>query len=233
MSKASRSDAEFDVVVVGVGPAGLSAALILGRCARRVLICDDGTPRSWAANQVHGFLTRDGEGQDHFRALGRRQLRPYRNVRFRTAQVTAVLRGANGLRVKMAGAASVRTRKLLLATGVFDILPSIPGINAYFGKTALPCPYCDGWETRGKGHHGLREGHSWIRHGAGDDGVVFQSHALRQRTFETKRTSVKTAQGKWHQGADGQNCGARWLQRTTAPDCLPRRGKSANGRPIF
>jgi threonine dehydrogenase-like Zn-dependent dehydrogenase len=75
MSKASPPDAEYDVVVVGAGPAGLSAALILGRCARRVLICDDGTPRSWAAHQVHGFLTRDGEGQDHFRALGRRQLR--------------------------------------------------------------------------------------------------------------------------------------------------------------
>jgi thioredoxin reductase len=150
MSKARRSEGEYDVVVVGAGPAGLSAALILGRCARRVLVCDDGTPRSWAAHQVHGFLTRDGEGQDHFRALGRRQLRQYRNVRFRTAQVTAVLRGANGLRVKIAGAASVRTRKLLLATGVFDNLPSIPGIDVYFGKTALPCPYCDGWEMRGK-----------------------------------------------------------------------------------
>lgn len=150
MSSRRRSNAEYDAVVVGAGPAGLSAALILGRCARRVLICDDGTPRSWAAHRVHGFLSRDGEGQDHFRAKGRQQLRQYRNVRFRVAQVTAVLRGADRLTVKIAGAASVRTRKLLLATGVFDNLPSIPGIDAYFGKTVLPCPYCDGWEMRGK-----------------------------------------------------------------------------------
>jgi thioredoxin reductase len=150
MSGARRSASEYDVVIVGAGPAGLSAALILGRCARRVLICDDGTPRSWAAHHVHGFLTRDGAGQDEFRALGRRQLRRYRLVQFRAAQVDGVLRTGQRFVVKIAGAAPVKTRKVLLATGVFDKLPAIQGIDSFYGKTVLPCPYCDGWEMRGK-----------------------------------------------------------------------------------
>jgi thioredoxin reductase len=137
------------VVVVGAGPAGLSAALILGRCNRRVLIFDDGTPRSWAAHRVHGFLTRDGATQNHFRGVGRQQLRRYRNVRFKCAQVTGVQSRADHFRIKIARG-SVSARKVLLATGVFDKLPNIPGIDSYFGKTVLPCPYCDGWEMRGK-----------------------------------------------------------------------------------
>ena len=134
----------------GGGTAGLSAALILGRCARRVLICDDGTPRSWAAHHVHGFLTRDGEGQDEFRALGRQQLRRYRNVQFRVGQVSKISPTAARFVIRVVGTTAISARKVLLATGVFDNLPSIPGIEAYFGKTALPCPYCDGWEMRGK-----------------------------------------------------------------------------------
>jgi thioredoxin reductase len=145
-----RSEGEFDVVIVGAGPAGLSAALILGRCTRRVLICDDGTPRSWAAHHVHGFLTRDGAGQDDFRAMGRQQLRRYRNVEVRVAQVREILARAERFVIKVAGARAIGTRKVLLATGVFDTMPTIPGIEPYFGKTALPCPYCDGWEMRGK-----------------------------------------------------------------------------------
>jgi thioredoxin reductase len=137
------------VVVVGAGPAGLSAALILGRCDRRVLIFDDGTPRSWAAHHVRGFLTRDGATQNHFRELGRQQLRRYRNVRFKCAQVTGVQSRADHFRIKIAGG-FVSARKVLLATGVFDKLPTIAGIDSYFGKTVLPCPYCDGWEMRGK-----------------------------------------------------------------------------------
>jgi thioredoxin reductase len=150
MTRACPPDSQYDVVIVGAGPAGLSAALILGRCARRVLICDDGTPRSWAAHHVHGFLTRDGAGQGDFQALGRQQLRRYPNVQFRAAQVTGVHSKGKRLVVKIAGSAAVNTRKVLLATGVFDRLPTIPGIDSYFGKTALPCPYCDGWEMRGK-----------------------------------------------------------------------------------
>ena len=150
MKRGPRSDGAYDVAIVGAGPAGLSAALILGRCARRVLLCDDGTPRSWAAHHVHGFLTRDGDGQDEFRALGRHQLRRYRNVEFRAEQVSKISPTAARFAIRMFGTTAISARKVLLATGVFDNLPSISGIEAYFGKTALPCSYCDGWEMRGK-----------------------------------------------------------------------------------
>src|SRR5712671_5482965 len=87
----------LDVVVIGAGPAGLSAALILGRACRRVLVCDRGTPRSWASKALYGFLTRDGIDPDEFRGIARHELRRYCNVKMLNAEVTRARRMANGL----------------------------------------------------------------------------------------------------------------------------------------
>jgi thioredoxin reductase len=138
----------YDVVIVGAGPAGLSAALVLGRACRRVLLCDDGRPRSWASKALYGFLTRDGTDPSEFRQLARKELRRYRNVRLLNQEVTAALRLADGRFEVQAGGAKFRARKLLIATGVQDHLPKIPGIEHYFGTSVFQCPYCDGWELR-------------------------------------------------------------------------------------
>lgn len=86
MSRSTPSG-HWDVVIAGAGPAGLSAALILGRARRRVLICDTGTPRSWASKAMHGFLSRDGVPPAEFLAIGRRELRRYANVKFLPQEV--------------------------------------------------------------------------------------------------------------------------------------------------
>jgi thioredoxin reductase len=139
----------WDVIIVGAGPAGLSAALVLGRCRRRVLMLDDGTPRSWAAHEVHGFLSRDGIGQDEFRRICREQLGKYPSVDLRVAEVSSAARLPTGdFEVRITGERSERCRKVLLATGVLDELPPIPDIEYYFGISAHSCPYCDGWEMR-------------------------------------------------------------------------------------
>jgi thioredoxin reductase len=139
----------WDVVIAGAGPAGLSAALTLGRCRRRVLVCDLGTPRNWASKRMHGYLSRDGIGTREFRRVCRTQLRPYRDVVFHQGEVTSARRGADGtFQVTIQKRRAVRCRKLLIATGVFDVLPSVPGIERFFGKTVFQCPYCDGWEMR-------------------------------------------------------------------------------------
>jgi thioredoxin reductase len=147
-AKAGPQRKRWDVVIVGGGPAGLSAGLVLGRSCRRVLICDTGTPRSWASKAQHGFLTRDGVPPDRFRRLGRAELRRYHGVQFVRAEVVSARRAGGGFRLRTDGGVSIACRKLLIATGVFDRLPPIPGVAAYFGTSVFQCPYCDGWEFR-------------------------------------------------------------------------------------
>jgi thioredoxin reductase len=154
---------EWDVVIAGAGPAGLSAALILGRACRRVLLADTGTPRSWASKAMYGFLSRDGIPPGEFRDLAHRELARYPNVTFLQSEVVQAQRRADGrFEVTLRPRRKIRCRKLLIATGVFDQLPEIDGIEHFFGKSVFQCPYCDGWELRdqaiavyGKGQRGF------------------------------------------------------------------------------
>jgi thioredoxin reductase len=135
----------FDVIVVGGGPAGLSAALMLGRCRRRVLLCDLGEPRNRRTRALHGYLTRDGIPPLEFNALGRSELTPY-GVQCRHIGVHLAERLPDGFEVCLTDGSRERARFLLLATGVIDELPDIPGLSACYGTSAFHCPYCDGWE---------------------------------------------------------------------------------------
>src|SRR5260221_3860146 len=138
----------YDVIVVGAGPAGLSAALMLGRSGRRVLVCDTGTPRNAAARTIHGLLSRDGIAPVELLRIAREQLRPYDTVELRDVEVTAAECRDARFRVTLAGGSTLDTRKLLIATGVVDNLPDLPGFTRLYGASVFHCPYCDGWEVR-------------------------------------------------------------------------------------
>ncbi|HJT70823.1 MAG TPA: NAD(P)/FAD-dependent oxidoreductase [Terriglobales bacterium] len=152
----------YDAIVVGAGPAGLSAALILGRCCRSVLVCDGGHPRNTASQGLNGFLTRDGIKPLELRRIGREQLGRYDTVEVRDIEVVDAEHLDDGhFEVTMADGRRARTRKLLLATGVVDLLPEITGFEEFYGRSVFHCPYCDGWEVRnqplaiyGRGQHG-------------------------------------------------------------------------------
>jgi thioredoxin reductase len=124
----------------------LSAALVLGRARRSVLVCDLETPRNWASKKMHGFLTREGVHPRRFLALARRELAGFPSVELRRAEVSSVAPAKSGFVVSLDGRRSVRSRKVLIATGVHDVLPPIPGVESYFGRSVFQCPYCDGWE---------------------------------------------------------------------------------------
>lgn len=140
----------FEVIIVGGGPAGLSAALVLGRCLRTVLLCDAGHPRNEASHAMHGFLSRDNIPPLEFLEIAREQLTPYENVTFANTEVIDVICVPGGFEVMLSDQSRMFCRKLLLATGVVDNLPQIPGVEDLYGKFIFHCPYCDGWEVRGQ-----------------------------------------------------------------------------------
>jgi thioredoxin reductase len=142
---------DSDVIIVGAGPAGLSAGLVLARACRRVLIFDHDRPRNRFAGAIHGFLTRDGVTPAEFRRLAREELARYDTVHIESAEVIEAGRLADGgFSVTLADGRRAAARRLLLATGVVDNIPKVPGLAELYGTSVFHCPYCDGWELRGQ-----------------------------------------------------------------------------------
>ncbi|MGW5647674.1 NAD(P)/FAD-dependent oxidoreductase [Saccharopolyspora sp. NPDC003752] len=140
----------FDVIVIGGGPAGLSAALVLGRQRRRVLIADGGQVRNAPADEMHMYLSRDGFSPHELLSLGRAELAAYSGVEVRAAQVASVSGGIDDFTVEFADGSRERARRLILATGQVDEPYDIPGVPERFGRSIFHCPFCHGWEATGK-----------------------------------------------------------------------------------
>jgi thioredoxin reductase len=137
----------LDVVVIGGGPAGLSAALMLGRARRRVVVCDAGTPRNARSRALHGFLSRDGVPPTELLRYGRQEICRY-GVEWRSGRVVGVTHRDAGFDVALESGERLQARTLLIATGVSDTLSDIDGFDACYGVSVHHCPYCDGWEWR-------------------------------------------------------------------------------------
>jgi thioredoxin reductase len=135
-----------DVVIVGGGPAGLSAALSLGRARRRVVVVDAGKPRNMTAPHMHGVLGHDGLSPLRLLELGRKEAAGY-GVEFIPGEVTTARTDGAAIEVETANG-TIRARRLLVATGLDDVLPNIPGLRQQWGRGVVVCPYCDGWEHR-------------------------------------------------------------------------------------
>ena len=137
-------DRAYDVVVVGGGAAGLSAALVLGRARRRVAVVDAGAPRNAPAAHMQGFLSRDGLPPGELLAAGRAELATYG-----VQVVRDVVIGVDaGFVVRLRSGTTLGARRLLVTTGVRDELPDLPGVRERWGRDLLHCPYCHGWEVR-------------------------------------------------------------------------------------
>ncbi|UNK45223.1 NAD(P)/FAD-dependent oxidoreductase [Arthrobacter sulfonylureivorans] len=140
---------EWDVIIVGGGAAGLSAALMLGRALRRVLVLDGGNPRNRFASHMHGVLGNEGTNPLEFLTRARAEVAGY-GVEVRTGVVKQVTETTTGIAVETDDGGRLTARRLIAASGVRDDLPEIPGLAQRWGRDVLHCPYCHGWEVRGK-----------------------------------------------------------------------------------
>ena len=163
---------DYEVIIVGGGPAGLSAALVLGRCCRRVLVCDSRKYRNERSSALHCFLGHDGIHPGKFLDMVRTQLEPYENVKYRVGNVTNATRVGSAFGLAFADGELRTADKVLVASGVVDEPPQVPGLMEFYGTTVHVCPYCDGWEHREKGI---------AVYGRGEKGEQL-AHLLRQWT---------------------------------------------------
>lgn len=137
----------FDVAIVGGGPAGLSAALILGRSVRKVIVFERGPTRNSASKLAHGVFSRDGVPTAELLDIGHQQLSPY-NITVEENEIVDIDKKNDGFELISPTGSRATSRKVILCTGVVDILPEIPGIRKFWGKSVVHCPYCHGWELR-------------------------------------------------------------------------------------
>ena len=142
----SRTQSEFDVIVVGGSYAGLSAALQLARARRRVLVIDAGQRRNRYAGHSHGFLTQDGSLAADIAAQGRIQLQAYPSVAWAAEAAAVAVADGGQFRITLAHGGNVVARRLILATGVTDALPPVEGLAQRWGQSVFHCPYCHGYE---------------------------------------------------------------------------------------
>jgi len=139
----------YDVAIVGGGPAGLSAGLVLSRCRRDVILIDAGSQRNLRSHGIHGFLTRDGIKPDELISKGREELLNYGTELLDDIVLDADISENKFLLISRRGK-KIFSKKVLIATGIKDNLPPLPGIDDMYGKSIFHCPYCDGWESRDK-----------------------------------------------------------------------------------
>lgn len=141
----------YDTIIIGGGPAGLSAALILGRCMRNVLLLDNGRQRNVYSRHLHAFLTRDSIPPQEFLQIAKDDLKKYETVELRQEDVISAKRLPDNLFMLSTASGQVyQSTTLLIATGVMDHVPEIEGFMELYGKSVFNCPYCDAWEVRGK-----------------------------------------------------------------------------------
>jgi thioredoxin reductase len=151
----------YDVAIIGGGPSGLSAALALGRARKRVLVLDSGPRRNAAAVHMHNFVTRDGTPPDEFRQIARSQLAHYPNVETRALSVESVAGSRGAFHLQLGDGSNIKTRRILLATGVIDEMLPIEGFRELWGSAVVQCPYCHGWEVQDRRWAYLARSEDW------------------------------------------------------------------------
>ncbi|SFX71765.1 Thioredoxin reductase [Bacillus altitudinis] len=140
----------LDCAIIGGGPAGLSAALVVGRGRKQVIVFDDELPRNRVTQESHGFITNDGMTPFEIRQTGEADLQKYPNIQIKRSRINDIQKREEFFTLLTHEGDTFEAKKIILATGLQDILPEIEGIHDVYGKTLFSCPFCDGWELKDK-----------------------------------------------------------------------------------
>lgn len=140
----------LDCAIIGGGPAGLSAALVVGRGRKQVIVFDDELPRNRVTEESHGFITNDGMTPFEIRRAGEADLQKYPNIKIKRSRIVDIQKKEERFTLLTHEGDRFEAKKIILATGLQDILPEIEGIHDVYGKTLFSCPFCDGWELKDK-----------------------------------------------------------------------------------
>lgn len=138
----------LDCAVIGGGPAGLNAALVLGRSRRKTILFDDNKPRNTVTSESHGFITRDGINPQELKRIAQEELSSYLDVRTKNKRVHRINKENSLFKVETENGKVYSAKKIILATGFQEVLPDIPQVKDFYGKSLFNCPFCDGWELR-------------------------------------------------------------------------------------
>ena len=219
----------WDCIVVGAGPAGLNAALVLGRARRRVLVLDSAHPRNYATHEMHGVLGHDGLDPADLRARGRAELARY-GVEVVTAEVERARRCSTAASASLSARGADVARTVLLATGMLDEVPDIPGFADVWGTSAHTCPYCDGFEHRDERLAVLAAGARGEHLAIAAAPVVRRRRPAQQRPARPRRRPARARAGPRH--PHHRDAGRRAGQRRhRAPASRPfRRRRDARPR---
>ena len=204
---------QFDVLIVGGGPAGLSAALILGRCHRKALLCDEGRQRNLSSHAIHGLLGREGRSPSDFLDEALEEVSRYKSVEVRRTRVTDIVSAGEAFDFVCSDGTHGTASKVLLATGLVDELPELAGLEPLYGVSVHHCLYCDGFEYAGKPVAAYGKGDKgaelavMMKHWMSDvvacsDGTEVTAKAIRK--LEEYKIPLRSEPIRSLEGADGE-----------------------------
>jgi thioredoxin reductase len=217
----NRIDTLFDCAIIGGGPAGLNAALILGRARRNAILLDNNTPRNAVTQESHGFITRDGIKPKEFREIAHKELGRYPSIRYEKREVISVIKNNKNDKSSFELLTSenderYQSKTIMIATGLKDVLPNIENISEYYGKSLFHCPYCDGYELRDKplvviigeqfqGFHFIQTIYNWSKDlvVCTNNGEAFENSA-QKTLLENKGIKIIEYKIKNFEGKNGQ-----------------------------
>ena len=204
---------QFDVLIVGGGPAGLSAAFILGRCHRKALLCDEGRQRNLSSHAIHGLLGREGRSPSDFLDEALEEVSRYKSVEVRRTRVTDIVSAGEAFDFVCSDGTHGTASKVLLATGLVDELPELAGLEPLYGVSVHHCLYCDGFEYAGKPVAAYGKGDKgaelavMMKHWMSDvvacsDGTEVTAKAIRK--LEEYKIPLRSEPIRSLEGADGE-----------------------------
>lgn len=202
----------FDCAIIGGGPAGLNAALVLGRARRNTVLFDNNNPRNAVTQESHGFITRDGIKPKEFREIAHKEIGKYPSVLYEKEEITSITKKDQLFELVTSNNELYQSKTIIISTGLRDVLPDIENISYYYGKSLFNCPYCDGWELRDKplaviieeqtqGFHFIQTIYNWSK-----DLIVCtngkpilnpeQKHLIHNKGIRIIESKIKNFEGK-------------------------------------